>query len=560
MRRPAPWWKTVRDPRLGRPAALLVLVGMGVFAVAPRFSVATDDQPFLTSDRCIACHKGITTSEGQDVSIGFDWRPTMMANSGRDPYWQAAVRRELVDHPDASAAIQNECSRCHMPMANETARRGGGTGSVFANVPHAANPGPEAALAADGVSCSICHQIRPDGLGEEESFVGGFTIAAAGPPDGRRVFGPFEPDEGGVGIMRSATGYRPTEGSHVQTSELCASCHTLLTHAILDTGHEGPEFPEQVPYQEWQASDFPGRGERCQTCHMPEVSEAVPVTSVLGQPRSEVSRHVFRGGNFFMLKVLSRYRDELGVMALPQELQLAAARTVDHLRGSTATVDVVPLESDDGTVSFDVRVRNLAGHKFPTAYPSRRAWLHVRVRDTVGRTVFESGAFRDDGSIAGNDNDERGDRYEPHHATIDDPRQVQIYEAVMVDENGTVTTGLLEADRWVKDNRLPPEGFDPSGAEHRIGVYGDAADDPSFGDGGDRVRYRIPDAGGRGPYDVEVELWFQPIGYRWAHNLDEYDTFETDRFGRYYREMASASALPVASMSARIRGAPDGGR
>ena len=56
-----------------------------------------DGETFLTSDRCIACHKGVSTSTGEDVSIGYDWRASMMANSGRDPYWHAAVRREVMD-------------------------------------------------------------------------------------------------------------------------------------------------------------------------------------------------------------------------------------------------------------------------------------------------------------------------------------------------------------------------------------------------------------------------------------------------------------------------------
>jgi len=32
------------------------------------------------------------------------------------------------------------------------------------------------AVAADGVSCTVCHQIAPAGLGEHESFDGGFKI------------------------------------------------------------------------------------------------------------------------------------------------------------------------------------------------------------------------------------------------------------------------------------------------------------------------------------------------------------------------------------------------
>jgi hypothetical protein len=530
---------------------LIAFVGLALWI--PHRAMERADVPFLTSDRCLACHKGVSTSTGQDVSIGFDWRASMMANSGRDPYWHAAVRREVMDHPDAAPAIEDKCSRCHMPMANEVARNAGGLGTVFANLAGGANDAAMAALAADGVSCAACHQIEAEGLGTEGSFVGGFSVASDAHPDGRPVYGPFEPDAGGAGIMHSATGFRPTEGLHVQGSELCASCHTLFTHAIRGDGVEGPEFPEQVPYLEWQASSYADRGESCQDCHMPEVDEDVPVTGVLGRDRANVSRHVFRGGNFFMQRLLDRYRGELGVIALPQELQLAAMRTEEHLRAATATVEVTEPAVENGSLTFDVTVRNQAGHKFPTAYPSRRAWLRVRVADAQGRTVFESGAFRPDGSVVGNDNDADPTRYEPHYDEIVDPSQVQVYEAVMVDGDGRVTTGLMRAERWIKDNRLLPDGFDPGGSEQRIGVYGAAAGDESFAPGRDRVRYRVDVAGEAGPFAVTAELWFQPIAYRWAQNLAEYDAFETNRFVRYYESMASASALVIASATSAVR-------
>jgi len=118
---------------------------------------------------------------------------TMMANSARDPYWQAAVRREISDYPDAAAAIEAKCSRCHMPMANVSAAAAGGPGAVFENLPVGAGPGPWAALAADGVSCAACHQITDRGLGTEERLDGGFHVATEPPTEGRPGFGPFEP-------------------------------------------------------------------------------------------------------------------------------------------------------------------------------------------------------------------------------------------------------------------------------------------------------------------------------------------------------------------------------
>ena len=547
----------------GLTTACALLGGVLVSAGAPagdahrpapmQVAVAPDPADnFRSADRCIACHKDVSASDGTDVSIGFDWRASMMANSARDPYFQAAVRREVMDHPEAAAAIEAECSRCHMPMAAVAAEVEGRPGEVFANLPIGDADGTWADLAADGVSCSLCHQIQPDGLGTEETFTARFRIESETAAEGRTIFGPFEPDPGGEGIMHSATGFRPAEAEHVTSSGLCASCHTVITHAV-GPGGEGPPFPEQAPFLEWQASvyaDGAERGQSCQDCHMPEVGEDVPVTRVLGRARPEVSRHVFRGGNFFMLRMLNRYRDELGVTALPQEMELAANRTADHLRTATATVEIGGVGVGGGRLEATVTVRNLAGHKFPTAYPSRRAWLRFAVTDTWGDRVFESGAFSPDGRVIGDDHDADGSGYEPHYTVITSPDEVQIYQAVMVDGGGAVTTGLMSAHEWVKDNRILPDGFDAARADARVQVAGIAAGDPDFGAGSDGVHYTVPVKSEDGPFTLEAELWFQPIGYRWAENLAAYDSPETRRFVRYYREMAHASALLIARDSA----------
>ena len=143
--------------------------------------------------------------------------------------------------------------------------------------------------------------------------------------------------------------------------------------------------------------------------------------------------------------------------------------------------------------------------------------------------------------------------YEPHHEIIDSPGQVQVYESIMVDTAGAVTTGLLSGVRYVKDNRLLPHGFDKAGAHEDIAVYGGAAADPDFRAGGDRVRYRVNLAGAEGPFRVEARLWYQPISFRWANNLRSYDAFETQRFVRYYEAMADVSAIVLAEAMAVAR-------
>ena len=508
-----------------------------------------DRVAFQTGAECLACHNGLTTPSGEDVSIGVSWRASMMAHSSRDPYWQGAVRREAIDHPEHAAAIEDECSICHMPMTTYPARAASGLGRVFAHLPIGGRGRDP--LAADGVSCTVCHQITDEGLGSAKSFTGGYVLNVATPAGPQPMFGPFEVDKGRTNLMRSATGLTPTESIHVRRSELCATCHTLFTSALDADGRAVGRLPEQVPFLEWQHSSYNNQ-RSCQDCHMPPVAEPTPIASILGEPREGLSRHTFLGGNFFMLRMLNRYRNDLGVTAPAHELEAAALATERQLRADTATIRIAEARRTGTSVAFTVLVENLTGHKLPTGYPSRRAWLHVTARDTTGRVLFESGAVAPTGAIAGNANDEDPARYEPHYDEIRSAEQVQIYESVMVDQKGTPTTGLLHGVRYVKDNRLVPRGFNKSTAPADVAVHGAAARDADFESGGDRVRYAIDVAKGQGPITVDVELGFQTISFRWARNLAAYAAAETKRFGSYYDAMAQGSSLAIARAAATI--------
>ena len=543
-------------------AAFVAVVGVGrTGALGVRAAHAAARVPWLfqTHDACVACHNQLTTSSGEDVSIGTAWRATMMANSARDPYWQASVRRETLERPEIAAEIEDECAVCHMPMSRYQAKAEGRHGEVFAHLPAGASGEAIDDLAADGVSCTTCHQILATGLGAPQSFTGGFLVDESQPVKRRVVFGPYEVDAGRTRIMQSASEFRPMQGAHIRSSELCATCHTLYTNARDSTGKVLGRLPEQVPYLEWKASRYGAgaEGQSCQSCHMPAVAESIAISGVWGQQRPGLARHEFLGGNFFMLRMLNRYRADLGTVALPHELEEAAARTVRHLRSDAASVRVVASRASAGALVAEVSVSNRTGHKLPTAYPSRRAWLHVRVRDGRGTVVFESGALRADGSIVGHDGDADALGLEPHHERITSAEQVQVYESVMADAAGRVTTTLLSGVRFIKDNRLLPEGFDKGRAADDVAVRGAASGDGDFTAGGDRVRYEIALGEATGPFVVEAALAFQPIAFRWADNLARHRgqqrAPEIDRFVTYYRAMSTGSAVTLASDSAIVR-------
>ncbi|HXC59040.1 MAG TPA: hypothetical protein VN645_06965 [Steroidobacteraceae bacterium] len=525
-----------------KPHSLLWLL----FAcAAPGYaSPPESDVHFQTSDRCAACHNGLVAPSGERLSIGHDWSVSAMANSARDPYWQASVRRETLDHPKAASVIEDECAACHMPIPRYRARMAGHLGSVFA-VLSAAPSSEMHRQGMDGVSCSVCHQLSPDGLGGENTWNGQFLLSKS--VNGRSLeYGPFPIDSGLRRIMRSSSGgFEPTEGEHIRQSELCASCHTLRTQALAADGSVIGSLPEQMPFLEWRHSRYANE-RSCQSCHMPVVDGPLAVSRVLGEPRPELARHFFIGANFFLQSMLARYADALSMTAPSPLLTAASARTVEYLSSRAATLEVAT-QREGTELRAHVQVTNLGGHKLPTAYPSRRAWLHIRVIDAAGRPVFESGALRPDGSIVGNDNDVDPLRFEPHYQQIRSEEQVQIYESVLGDASGRVTTGLLGATHYLKDNRLLPAGFDKFTASEDIRVVGEARDDAAFDASGHRVDYVIEVSGRTGPFTVEAQLLYQPISYRWAHNLSAYNAPEPRRFVSYYESLQEASATILAT-------------
>lgn len=493
---------------------------------------------FSGSANCAFCHdqwgRGLTDDRGQDVSIGTDWRATMMAHSFKDPLWRAVMEYEVEQRPGLKGFIENKCLTCHAPMARTQAGHEGTRELSFAT----AKGMP---LAGDGVSCTLCHQIQPEDLGKPVSFTGQYKIG-----EDRQIFGPY--DEVFVRPMQHHVDYTPQFGTHTQDSNLCATCHTLFTPILDSDGTVTGEFPEQVPYLEWRNSVYAKRGRHCQDCHLPRLDEPIKISSRPPwlDPREPFWRHQFAGGNAFLLTLLKDHSERLEVNAEPQQFDQLISQTRQQLT-QAATIKVRG-NIADGTLSLRVNVENLAGHKFPTGHPYRRAWLHVRVSDAGGQVVFESGGTDAEGRMAGMVSD-----YAPHHDVITEPGQVQIYEAVMGDSTGRATRSLLGAATYLKDNRLPPRGFRPDGPDSaHTATRGSAAQDANFnarGNGRDQVTYRIPI---RRPSELlvaEVELLYQAVPPEAVQHLLDNSGPAATEFNRLY---ATASKKPEVVQRRRV--------
>jgi hypothetical protein len=532
----------------------------------PETVVAREDR-FMTSRECALCHSNhqaataMRDSQGAEIAPFNLWQGTMMANAARDPLWRAVVSAEVAATPEAASAIEAKCMRCHAPMASETlkARASNPRMDLLNDAPSALQQ-----IALDGVSCTVCHQVDPQNLGTEESYSGGFVVG-----NQRLIYGPHQ--NPATGPMRNHVNYTPTYGNHVVESKMCATCHTVFTHALDEAGNEedADAFPEQTPYLEWRNSSFSteangAEGKECQGCHMPTVDDlGMDIqTRIARSPpggdfnineRSPFGRHLFVGANTLMPSILKDMRSVLNPQASDESFDAAIALAELRLGEQTSQLMIGDMDTSDGALAFDVTVHNEVGHKFPTGFPARRAWLHVKVIGDDGAVIFESGNYNDRGRIvAGNgeilDTEKAAGGFEPHHDVITRSDQVQIYESVMADIDGKRTPRLMRAQHHVKDNRLLPLGWQRDFADYEsIKPRGEAGSDASFQAGQDSLRYEV-NLDGKNPARVEVALYYQSLGSRFAMDLFQVDTDEVAAF-RYMYDRADVTPVVVASQA-----------
>lgn len=499
---------------------------------------------FTNAATCGAsCHKSdgtVMDFAGTDISPGTQWQHSVMANAFNDPYWQAAVEDEVNSFPHLSGFIENTCTTCHAPMGRTHAHHTGT--DLDADNYFRFDTAKSQDHSREGVSCTACHQIDAGNLGTAGSFSGGFLIPDSSSPDYKKVYGQYPSPQRTPDNMFNQTGHAPTEGAYVSSSELCATCHTLYTPALdPDTGTpSGISFLEQGVYLEWQNSVYAtgeSKESQCQGCHMPEPTGgySTKITLMPGSvsPRDPYGQHTLVGGNAHLLEILRDYRAELGISSTTTTAGFDDQITLtQNFLGSAASVAIPALVTNGDNLEFNVDVTNKAGHKVPSAYPSRRAWLHVAVKNGIGQVIFESGKPDARGYISTDaarlkadcmsahklDGFDTSLCYEPHRDVIDDESQVAIYETVLGDVNGNITHTLLQGSQYLKDNRIPPEGFTNSKAAAietqtiPSGVSGDNdfnCVSMTEGCGSDTVHYQVNTSGQSGPYTVDVRLLYQ---------------------------------------------------
>lgn len=492
---------------------------------------------FAASGKCVICHgndpDGNANINNNDVDVNpvDSWRSTMMANSAKDPFWRAKVSHEILVNPGHQTELEDKCTSCHAPMGHFNAKYLGQTHYSLA----AMDVDP---VALDGVSCNACHQIKDDSLG----------LLFSGNVKYDTEFFLYGPYEDPIGTPMIQIGYEPLYSEHINDGGLCASCHTLITEtADLQGNLTGNHFVEQATYHEWVNSIYLD-SISCQGCHIPRINDSIVISAdpPFLDKHSPYGLHELVGGNTFMLKLLQENINNLGVTATVQQFDSTISRTERMLRYQTLDIELTEANRTTDTAFYEVKLQNKAGHKFPSGYPSRRAFVEFVVRDANLDTIFRSGILDYNYEVSGHDAS-----YEPHYNMINQPDQAQIYELVMGDVNGDKTTVLERANAPIKDNRLPPIGFTSTHYTYdTTEVAGNALSDTDFnidnsaeGSGTDVVHYHVPMQGYSGALHISARVYYQPLPPLWNEEMFAYSSTEIDAFKNMYMASDGSPSL-----------------
>jgi hypothetical protein len=372
--------------------------------------------------------------------------------------------------------------------------------------------------------------------------------------------------------MDHSLGIKPKFDDYIKSSRMCGHCHTINL-PVVDSATPGMHSIEQATYLEWLNSSFqnefgkPGPDAKsCQDCHMrgdfvstrekinvspirtriaivqddsyPASEHRAPLDDIRVRFRqSGFARHELLGMNGFLLQMFNEMNDILGVRKLDymtgrsDALDRATQNLMRQAEEDTANV-ATTMSIDGSTLTSNVTVSNLTGHRFPSGVGFRRLFIEFLVvedQDERERVVWSSGRTNGVGVIVDAEGRPlpteffKDNAYQRHHQLITSDDQVQIYEELTRDADGNLTTSFIRRDEEVKDNRLLPIGWTEKGPDpslngeflHATFPKGDAANDPDYRNhkGNDTVTYKVelPADVDRRNVSVRATLYYQSI-------------------------------------------------
>jgi hypothetical protein len=414
--------------------------------------------------QCRMCH---SRTKNGDADPFMSWQSGVMSLSAKDPIFRATL---VIANQDVEG-IGEFCLRCHAPRGWLEDR---------------SKPADGSALNSEdlfGVSCTVCHSYI-DPLSDEAAKL--IKDVPPGYGNAMMVSDPQNVVRGPYGDGKGAMPHEVRKSPFHASSNLCAVCHNISNPLLAEDVNDQPPYVFghiQRTYSEWKLSDYSKRGKdgTCQSCHYRTVDGGGQASKFGSLQRDYFVMHGPVGGSTWMQDVAWLVWD--GEDMDRKSLDLSKQRTKQFLT-EAATLDISFNKPGYATL----KITNKTGHKLPTGYEEgRRMWVNAVFTDSSGKVLKEIGKYAEkDDTIFGES---------IKAPTLIDPEQTRVYEILF---------GISEArakkynvkpgksfhtvlnDTIVKDNRIPPEGFNnaafkehlsqPVGATYADGQYWDEFD------------------------------------------------------------------------------------
>lgn len=347
-----------------------------------------------TPAQCGQCHK-------QHYE---DWRGSMHAYAAKDPMFLAMLAKGV---HDTKGKIDQFCVQCHTPNASKLGLTKVTQDSTGA---HKMLVDLKKHNFGHGVQCTTCHTTKS----VESTLNAKFTM------DVNTIFGPTG------GNAASQMAHKTAASALLVRSTMCGSCHNVVNPkgALLES-----------TFSEWYASDFngdtPATTKRCQDCHMPTYKGPI----VVDGPVKTLHRHTFVGV------------DQALIPNFPYKKEQAAL--VKKLLQDCAKLKIERKPNVEGKVALFVSVTSYNnGHNLPSGSTAdRQVWVHLEVKDSAGKMLFESGMLDKNGDLM--------DRIPGHSVTPNGDPFLLMFGQFLFDDKGNHVNFPWEASR-TKDNLLEP--------------------------------------------------------------------------------------------------------
>jgi Cytochrome c554 and c-prime len=381
-------------------------------------------------------HSESCGTSGCHEQILGEWLPSAHRFAAMNPPFQQVQKNFAADREPAETRY---CAGCHDPI------------SLFAGAKDIHNQDLTAPGMQEGNSCIACHCISEVDERGNADYV--FT-----PPQKYA----FENTEGWRKFVSDFL-IRAYPRQHLadydrnvlRSAEFCGACHKQFIPEALNRFGVSPG---QNQYDEWRKShwhdeDHPESDLSCRDCHMRLVTSDDPGRGEAGDVRRTADDRAHRhhgmiATNFLMPEVLKLPNWEKHV-----------AETLEWMRGETVLPEIAELwpkgpvaslqlitpksvrPGEETTVRVTVTNRKV-GHNFTTGpLDFVRAWVHMRVLDRAGKTIFEWGEID---PVTRRINDRPGEEHEVGNSR----RQgTMVFEGEPQDEHGNP---LVKHELWKK--------------------------------------------------------------------------------------------------------------